>query len=120
MLIASTSGTRSKTYLSTGDVQLDLTALGGHESRELVSDTLEGAETVVLSESLEEVLDNVTLVGTGNLLELLDNLLLVGVGEGRGTEDGGELLVALDGLAEGSDSLGGLLEAGGLGRGSEL
>lgn len=91
-----------------------------HEGGELVADTLEETETVVLSQSSEEVLEDVALVGTGNLLQLLDDLLLVGDSEGRGGDDGGQLAVGLEGLTEAGESLGGLVEAGGLGRGSEL
>lgn len=108
------------TYLSTGDAELDLTTVSAHESSELLADTLEGAQTVVLGQSSEEVLQNVTLVGTGNLLELGNDLLLVGVGEGWGTEDSTQLLVGLQGLAEAGDSLGGLVEGSGLGGSSVL
>lgn len=101
--------------LGAGDAELDLAAVGAHQSRELVADTLEGAEAVVLGQGVEEVLEDVGLVGTGDLLQLLDDLLLVGIGQGRGAEDGRELLVALQGLAEGGDGLGGLVEGGGLG-----
>jgi hypothetical protein len=110
----------SPTHLGRGDVQLNLTTVGAHQSTELLADTLEGSETVVLGQSLEEVLDDVGLVGTGNLLELLDDLLLVGNGQGRSAEDGDQLGVGLQGLAEGSDSLGGLVEGSGLGGGSVL
>lgn len=94
--------------------------MGAHQSTELLADTLEGGETVVLGQSLEEVLEDVRLVGTGNLLQLLDDLLLVGHGEGRSAEDGDQLGVGLQGLAEGSDGLGGLVEGSGLGGGSVL
>jgi hypothetical protein len=108
------------THLGRGDVQLNLTAVGAHQSTELLADTLERTETVVLGQSLEEVLEDVGLVGTGNLLELLDDLLLVGNGQGRSVEDGDQLGVGLQGLAEGSDSLGGLVEGSGLGGSSVL
>ena len=108
------------TYLSTGDAQLDLTTVSAHESTELLADTLEGAKAVVLGQSGEEVLQDVTLVGTGNLLELGNDLLLVGIGEGGGTEDSTQLLVALQGLAEIGNSLGGLVEGSGLGGSSVL
>lgn len=108
------------THLSRGNVQLNLTTVGAHQGTELLADTLEGSETVVLGKGLEEVLEDVGLVGTGNLLELLDDLLLVGNGQGRSAEDGGQLGVGLQGLAEGSDSLGGLVEGSGLGGSSVL
>jgi hypothetical protein len=108
------------THLSRGDVQLDLTTVGAHQGSELIADTFEGRETVVLGQSLEEVLEDVGLVSTGNLLELLDDLLLVGNGQGRSAEDGNQLGVGLQGLAKGSDSLSGLVEGSGLGGSSVL
>lgn len=108
------------THLGGGDVQLDLAVGSGHEGSELLADTLEGTETVVLGKGLEEVLEDIGLVSTSDLLELLDDLSLVGAGQGRSAEDGGQLLVGLDDLTEGSDSLSGLLKSGGLGRGSVL
>lgn len=107
-------------YLGTGDVEVDLTTVSAHQSSELFADTLEGAETVVLGKGLEEVLDDTSLVGTGDLSELLDDGLLVGGGQGGGAEDGGQLLVGLEGLAEAGDGTGGLVEGGRLGGGSVL
>lgn len=101
-----------KTNLSAGDAQLNLAAVGAHEGSELLADSLEGTETVVLGQSDEEVLQDVALVGTSDLLELSDDLLLVGVGEGGSTEDGDQLGVGLQGLAEVGDGLGGLVEGG--------
>lgn len=109
-----------KTNLGAGDAQLNLTTVGAHESSELLADGLEGTETVVLGQSDEEVLQDVTLVGTGNLLELSNDLLLVGVGQGGSTEDCAQLLVSLQGLAEVGDGLGGLVEGSGLGGSSVL
>lgn len=91
-----------------------------HQSTELLADTVEGAETVVLGKGFEEVLDDAGLIGTGDLGELLNNGLLVGIAQGRGTEDVDELLVGLEGFTEGSDGAGGLVESGRLGRGSVL
>jgi hypothetical protein len=107
-------------YLSTGDVEVDLTTVSAHQGSELLADTLEGTETVVLGKGLEEVLDETGLVGTGNLGELRDDGLLVGIGQGGGAEDGGQLLVGLEGLAEVGDATGGLVEGSGLGGGSVL
>lgn len=109
-----------KTHLSGGDAQLDLAAVSAHQSAELLADALEGAETVVLGKSGEEVLQDVGLVGTGDLLELLNDLLLVGDGQGGSAEDGGQLGVGLQGLAEVGDGLGGLVESRGLGGGGVL
>lgn len=89
--------------------------MSAHQSTELLADILEGAETVVLSKGSEEVLQDVGLVGTGDLLELLNDLLLVGDGQGGSAEDGVQLGVGLQGLAEAGDGLGGLVEGGGLG-----
>lgn len=89
--------------------------MSAHQGSELVADTLEGTETVVLGESLEEVLEDTGLIGTGHLSELLDDSLLVGDSEHRSAEDGDELLVSLEGLAEAGDSTGSLVESSGLG-----
>lgn len=109
-----------ETNLGGGDAQLDLAAVSAHESTELLADGLQGTETVVLGQGEEEVLEDVALVGTGDLLELGDDLELVVVGEGRGTEDGTELGVGLQGLIEGSDGLGGLVKGRRLGGSSVL
>lgn len=108
------------THLSAGNVQLDLAAVSAHQSGKLLTDALQSAKAVVLGKGDEEVLEDVGLLGASDLLELGNDLLLVGVGEGRGTEDGGQLRVGLQGLAEGSDGLGGRVESGGLRRGSVL
>lgn len=94
--------------------------MSAHQSAELLADALQSTEAVVLGKGREEVLENVGLVGTGDFLELRDDLLLVGVGESRGTEDGDQLGVGLQGLAEGSEGLGGRVEGGGLGGGGVL
>lgn len=91
-----------------------------HQGLELLADALKETETVVLGQSLQEVLDDVALVAAGDLLELLDDLLLVAGGEGWGSDDVGQLAVGLEGLSEAGESLGGLVEGGGLGRGSVL
>lgn len=105
----------SGAYLSTGDVEVNLTTVSAHQGSELLADTVEGTETVVLGKGLEEVLDDTGLVSTGDLGELLNNGLLVGVGESGGAEDVDELGVGLQGLAEGSDGASGLVEGRGLG-----
>jgi hypothetical protein len=91
-----------------------------HEGLELLADALKETETVVLGQSLQEVLDDVALVATGDLLKLLDDLLLVAGGEGGSSDDAVQLAVGLEGLSEAGESLGGLVEGGGLGRGSVL
>lgn len=94
--------------------------MSAHQGSELLADTIEGAETVVLSKSGEEVLQDVGLVGTGDLLELLNDLLLVGDAQAGSAEDGVQLGVGLQGLAEAGDGLGSLVESSGLGGGLVL
>ena len=91
-----------------------------HQGCEFLADAFKGTETIVLGEGVEEVLEDIGLVATGNLLELLDDLLLVGIGKGRSVEDGSQLLVALQGLTKRSNGLRGLVEGSGLGRSGEL
>lgn len=111
---------KKKTHLSAGDDELDLTTVGAHQGREFVADTLEETQTVVLSKGVEEVLEDLSLVGAGDLLEFLDDLLLVGVGQGGGVQDRGELGVLLEGRAQRGQGLGGGLESRGLRGGSVL
>jgi hypothetical protein len=94
--------------------------VSAHQGTELLADTVEGTETVVLGKGLEEVLDETGLVATGDLGELLNDGLLVGVAQGGGTEDVEELLVGLQSLTEAGDGAGGLVEVGRLGGGSVL
>lgn len=89
--------------------------MSAHQGSEVLADTLEGTETVVLGKSLKEVLEDTSLVGTGNLGELLNDGLLVGGAEGRSAEDVDELLVGLDDLTEAGDRTGSLVESRGLG-----
>lgn len=92
-----------------------------HKGTELLANTLKSTQPIVLGQSVEEVLQDVALVSaTGELLQLGNDLLLVGGGEGRGADDGGELAVVLEGLAEGGEGLGDLVKGGGFGGGSVL
>lgn len=91
-----------------------------HESAELLTDGLQNTQPVVLGQGGQEVLQDVTLVSTSDLLELLDDGLLVVGREGRGTDDGGELAVSLQGLTKGSEGLGGLVKSSRLGGSSVL
>lgn len=102
-----------KTNLSRSDIKLNLTTVSTHESRELLTDTIQLAQPVILSEHGEEVLHNTALVGADQLLQLLDDLLLVVGGEGGGADDGCELAVGLEGVAEDRQGAGGLVEVGG-------
>ena len=86
-----------------------------HQDAEVVHDALQHAQSVVLGECVEEVLDDAVLVLANVLLELLDNLLLVGDGEGGGAEDLGELRIALEDGAELLERLCGVVEGVGLG-----
>lgn len=91
-----------------------------HESAELLTDSLQNTQPVVLGQGGQEVLQDVTFVSTSDLLELLDDGLLVVGREGRGTDDGGELAVSLQGLTKGSEGLGGLVKSSRLGGSSVL
>lgn len=108
------------THLSTGNAELDLTTVSAHQSRKLLHNSLQQAQTVVLSQGVEEVLHNVALVRAGNLVELLHDLLLVAGREDRGLEDGGQLGVLLEDLTQLGESLGDLLQRRSLGRSSVL
>jgi hypothetical protein len=93
-------------YLSTGNVQINLALVRADQDLELLNYALQQAQSIVLGERAEEVLDDVALVAAGNLLQLLDDLLLVADGEGGGVEDGGELGVLLEDVAERQEGLG--------------
>jgi hypothetical protein len=84
--------------------------VSAHKSSELLADTTEQTETVVLSKGSEEVLEDIALVGTSDLLQLCDNGLLVRDGQGRGGEDAGELGIGLEGGTEVDEGLGGSVE----------
>lgn len=102
---------RRTTYSSAGDSELNLAPGSTHQLAELGADTLEKSQTVVLGESVEEVLDGVGLVlATGVLLELSDDGGLVLGGEGRCLHDVGELWVLDIDLREGAEGLGHSLE----------
>lgn len=91
-----------------------------HKGTELLANALQNAQPVVLSQGVEEVLEDVTLVTARELLELTNNLLLVRSREGRGADDRGQLAVRLQGLAEDSEGPGGLVEGRGFDGGSVL
>lgn len=106
-------------YLSRGDNHLDLAAGGSDDLVELVADALEESESVVGSESLEEVLDGGS-VAAGLLDQFGYNGRLVLGAQGRGAEDGIELGVFLADGTEGSEGLGCRVEGRGLGSSSVL
>lgn len=94
---------------------LDLATGSAHELGELVADTLQKAQAVVLSESGEEVLDGVVGAGGADaLLELGHDGALVAVGQRRRGEDNGELGVPGEQVAESGDGLRGRFEGRGL------
>jgi hypothetical protein len=94
--------------------------VSAHQFTELLDNAPQQTQTVVLSQRAEEVLQDVTLVGTGNLLQFLDDLLLVADGQSRGVEDGGQLGVSLEDFTQLANSLGDLLQGRSLCRSSVL
>lgn len=106
-------------YLGRGDGHLDLTLGGGHDLVELVADALEEAESVVLGEGFEEVLDGGT-AAAGLLDKLGNNGGLVLGAQGRGSENVVELGVLVGNGTEGSKGLGGRVESRRLGGSSVL
>jgi hypothetical protein len=109
----------AQTYLSASNSELNLSAGGRDDGRELLNNTGDESKSVVLGEGGEEVLDGLVL-GVDLLLELLDDGLLVGHGEGRGGQDSAELGVLLDESAEPVQGIGSCVDARGLNGGSVL
>lgn len=101
------------TYLSRGNIQLNLPMVSTHQNLKFLTDTLQNTEPVILSKSLKEVLQDLALFGTSahNLLQFLDDVGLVGDSQGRGIEDGGKFGVPLEDLTESGESLGSWFEA---------
>lgn len=97
------------TNLSAGDLELDLAAGSRHNLSELLANTLQETQSVVLSESLEEVLDSLR-VAAGLLGQLVHNGGLVLGGQGRSSKDRGQLSIPLDDVVEVGESLGGRIE----------
>ena len=110
---------KRKKYLSTGNVQLNLTTVSTHQSVELLAHTLKRTQTVVLSQRRQEVLHNLALVASQSE-QLLHDLLLVGDGQGRGRDDARQLAVGLEGGAQAGEGASGLVQGGGLGGGGVL
>ena len=108
------SGPGVFTYGSAGDGHLDLAAGRGHQLGELLGDALEDAQTVVVGQGGEEVLDG-RVGGARLLLELGDDGRLVGGSQGRGAEDAGQLGVLADEVVECIQGLGGGLQGRRLG-----
>lgn len=92
-----------------------------HKSLELLTNSLKHTKSVILRQSPEEVLHNVTATtGTQKLLQLSHDRLLVADGQGRGTQDGGQFAVGFEGVVEVLESCGGLVEGSGFDRGRVL
>lgn len=112
---------KNKTYLSAGNVQLNLALVRAHQSAKLLDNTLQQTQSVVLSKRGKEVLEDFALVGAaGNSLQLLHDLLLVAHGQSGGVEDDGEFGILFEDVAERGEGLGNLVEGRGFGRGSVL
>jgi hypothetical protein len=109
----------SGSHLSTGNSHLDLAARRGDELVELLANTPEEAEAVVLGEGLEEGLDR-GAAAAGVLDQFADDGRLVLRAQHRGGQDLGQLGVLDDDGVEGGDGLGGGVEAGGLDGGGVL
>jgi hypothetical protein len=113
------SSLSSCTYSSAGDGQLNLTTGSAHEGTELLGNTLKLVQSVVLGQSLEEVLDGVVLVlDTEGLLDLGNDLRLVGFAEGGGLKDSLESGISLEGGMEVLETLCGGIQRVGLDSGS--
>lgn len=84
-----------------------------HDSLKLLTNTPQHTQPVILRQRVEEVLQDLALPGTtSDLLQLLDDLLLVrGAQHGR-ADDGGQLLVLLEGFVQVCQRLGDLVEGG--------
>lgn len=81
-------------FLSTGDAQVQLATVSTHERAELLADVLQNAQSVVLGQGGEEVLERVALVATTReLLQLGHDFLLVGRRQSRGSDDRSQLAV---------------------------
>jgi hypothetical protein len=85
----------------------------------LLDNSLQEAQSVVLSEGIEEVLEGGT-AGTGLLDELGHDRRPVGRSQGGGGEDGNQLGVLLDDGAQLGEFFGSGVEGGSLGRRSVL
>jgi len=68
------------TYRGACDSQFQLSSLSTYQCAELLTHALEQAQSVIFAQSLQEILDRPTLVGTsGVFLQLCNDLGLVGV-----------------------------------------
>lgn len=88
--------------------------MGAHESRELLADISKESQSVVLREGVQEVLDNLVRFTAGHILQFCDDLFFVASREGGGADDGLELGVLVEDIAQASDGLRSLVKARGL------
>jgi hypothetical protein len=101
------------TYLCTSDPKLNLAFGSAHQLAELVANTFQKTQSVVLSQRWEEILDSAALVGAaGVFLELGNDLgLVIGLKSGR-TDQTLKLGIRLQDLGEGGNGAGGRIELG--------
>ena len=72
-----------------------------HELFKVVTHALQYAQSIVLGQSVEEILDCAALVhAAGVLLELSHDLRFVARGQGGCAEDGGQLVIGFEDLVE--------------------
>lgn len=108
-------------YLSAGDLQLNLPAISTHQHRKLLTHAVQDSQAVVLRQRRQKVLQDVSLASAaGNLLQLSDDLCLILVRQSGRGQDGREFGVLLEDFTEGAEGFGCLFEAGGFGSGSVL
>jgi hypothetical protein len=96
-----------------GHSQLDLASSGAHQLAELLANTLQKTQSVIVGEGGQEVLDGVVLVrASGVLLQLGDDLGLVLGAQRRRRQDGGELGVFVVYIVQRADGLCDVVEGG--------
>ena len=98
-------------YLGSSNQQLDLPPSGAHKLVKLLTNTFQQRQSVVLSQSSEEVLDSVGLVLTaGVLLKLGYDLGFIVSAEHGSGQDSLEFWVGLEDLAKRGEGFGGGVE----------
>ena len=103
------------THLSACDSQLDLSPRSTHQNTKLLNRAGQSTQSVVVGQSLQEVLYGTALVvSTKVLLKLCNNLALVRGAEGGGGQNGGELGVLFEDFGKSLEGLSGGFESGGL------
>lgn len=102
------------THRSADNGHLDFALGGAHQLLKLLADALQETQSVVVGQSLEEVLDGLVLLGSDVLLEDGDDGLLVLLGQSGCQKDLCKLGVLVVYIVEGGQCLGGGVEGGGL------